>query len=130
MTGRHADRSRPPKARRLLARRQRSCGQWRPFYLPLQCWMEILKAIILLGGIPYLGPTSVFIEKNILFQGRFIAVWSAIRGQRRLAMKTLFQFAAAAAVQRLGAAILFSAALTASVAGAHAEPLVTAEWLN
>src|SRR5690242_20342039 len=55
---------------------------------------------------------------------------SGILGKRMQVMKTLFQFRPAAAVRRLGAAILFSAALAASVAGAHAEPLVTAEWLN
>lgn len=33
-------------------------------------------------------------------------------------------------MRRHGAAILFSVGLAASVAGAHAEPLVTAEWLN
>jgi hypothetical protein len=33
-------------------------------------------------------------------------------------------------LRRLGAAILFGTALAASVAGAHAEPLVTVEWLN
>jgi thiosulfate/3-mercaptopyruvate sulfurtransferase len=46
------------------------------------------------------------------------------------AMKTFFQFRPSGALRRLGAAILFSASLAASVAGAHAEPLVTAEWLN
>ena len=45
-------------------------------------------------------------------------------------MKISFQFRPAAAVRRHGAAILFSVGLAASVAGAHAEPLVTAEWLN
>jgi thiosulfate/3-mercaptopyruvate sulfurtransferase len=45
-------------------------------------------------------------------------------------MKTFFRLRPAAAVRRLGAAILFSAALAASVAAAHAEPLVTAEWLS
>src|SRR5215470_4177573 len=45
-------------------------------------------------------------------------------------MKALFQFRPAAAMRRLGAAILYSAALAASVAGAHAEPLVTTEWLS
>jgi len=45
-------------------------------------------------------------------------------------MKTFFRLCPAAAVRRLGAAILFSAALAASVAAAHAEPLVTAEWLS
>src|SRR5215475_6326062 len=34
------------------------------------------------------------------------------------------------ALRQLGAAVLFSAAFAASVAGAHAEPLVTVEWLN
>ena len=45
-------------------------------------------------------------------------------------MKTFFRLRPAAAVRRLGAAILFSAALAASVAAAHAEPLVTTEWLS
>src|SRR5689334_2829373 len=45
-------------------------------------------------------------------------------------MKMLFRFRAAIAVRRLGAAILFSAAMAASVAGAHAEPLVTTQWLS
>ena len=33
-------------------------------------------------------------------------------------------------MRRIAATLFFSAALAASVAGAHAEPLVTAEWLN
>ncbi|MGB6997668.1 MAG: rhodanese-like domain-containing protein, partial [Pseudolabrys sp.] len=45
-------------------------------------------------------------------------------------MKIFFRLRPAAAVRRLGAAILFSAALAASVATAHAEPLVTAGWLS
>ena len=45
-------------------------------------------------------------------------------------MKTLSRFNPAYAVRRLGAALLFSAALAASVAGVHAEPLVTAQWLD
>jgi len=45
-------------------------------------------------------------------------------------MKTSFQFHPLQAVRRLGAAMLFSAALAVSVAGAHAEPLVTVQWLN
>ncbi|MFZ0174763.1 MAG: rhodanese-like domain-containing protein, partial [Pseudolabrys sp.] len=45
-------------------------------------------------------------------------------------MKIFFRLRPAAAVRRLGAAILFSAALAASVAAAHAEPLVTAGWLS
>src|SRR5262245_7408067 len=45
-------------------------------------------------------------------------------------MKTLFRFRLSDALRRLGAAILFSAALAASVAGAHAEPLVSEQWLN
>src|SRR5215470_4812707 len=45
-------------------------------------------------------------------------------------MNVLFQFHPVAAARRLGAAMLFSAALAASVAGAHAAPLVTAEWLS
>jgi thiosulfate/3-mercaptopyruvate sulfurtransferase len=46
------------------------------------------------------------------------------------AMKTLFGFRTAAAARRLGAAILFSAAMAVSVAGAHAEPLVSVQWLT
>jgi thiosulfate/3-mercaptopyruvate sulfurtransferase len=45
-------------------------------------------------------------------------------------MKTSIRFSPRRTLRRLGAAILFSAALAASVAGAHAEPLVSAEWLN
>src|SRR6185437_12494285 len=45
-------------------------------------------------------------------------------------MKIFSRLRPAAAARRLGAAILFSAALAASVAAAHAEPLVTAEWLS
>ena len=44
-------------------------------------------------------------------------------------MKILFGFRFTTVVRRLGAAILFSAAMAASVAGAHAEPLVTTQWL-
>ena len=33
-------------------------------------------------------------------------------------------------MRRLGAAMLFSAAMAVSVAGAHADPLVTPQWLN
>jgi len=45
-------------------------------------------------------------------------------------MKTFIRFSPCETLRRVGAAILFSAALGASVAGAHAEPLVTAQWLN
>jgi len=45
-------------------------------------------------------------------------------------MKTLFQFHPLQAARRLGAAMAFSAALAVSVAGAHAEPLVSVQWLN
>src|SRR5262250_1684298 len=45
-------------------------------------------------------------------------------------MQALFQFRPGAAMRRIAATLFFSAALAASVAGAHAEPLVTAEWLN
>jgi len=45
-------------------------------------------------------------------------------------MKAFFRFRPAKAVRRLGAAILFSAALAASVAAAHAEPLVSVAWLS
>ena len=45
-------------------------------------------------------------------------------------MKTSFRFSPANAVRRLGAALLFSATLAVSVAGAHAEPLVTVQWLS
>ncbi|HKS86911.1 MAG TPA: sulfurtransferase [Pseudolabrys sp.] len=45
-------------------------------------------------------------------------------------MKTLSRFRPLAALRRLGAAMLFSAAMAVSVAGAHADPLVTPQWLN
>jgi len=45
-------------------------------------------------------------------------------------MKKLFRFSAPRALRRLGAAMLFSAALAASTAGVHAEPLVSVQWLN
>ena len=45
-------------------------------------------------------------------------------------MKTLFRFSTARVLRRLGAAMLFSAALAASAAGVHAEPLVSVQWLN
>src|SRR5215813_6321665 len=45
-------------------------------------------------------------------------------------MKTSFRFRYSDVVRRLSAVILFSAAFVVSVAGVHAEPLVTAEWLN
>src|SRR6185295_14179906 len=46
-------------------------------------------------------------------------------------MKTSVRFNPLKAIRRLGAAMLFSAAMAASVAGAHAaEPLVTPQWLN
>src|SRR6478735_811046 len=47
---------------------------------------------------------------------------------RTRVMKTFIRFSPG--LRRLGAAILFSAAMAASVAGAHADPLVSAEWLN
>jgi rhodanese-related sulfurtransferase len=72
----------------------------------------------------------VFIENNILFQGQSVAAEKRLSKQRLHAMKTFFQLRLAAAVRRLGAAILFSVALAASVAAAHAEPLVTTEWLS
>ena len=46
------------------------------------------------------------------------------------AMKTSFLLDPVQTVRRLAAAMLFSAAMAASVAAAHAEPLVTAQWLN
>jgi len=46
------------------------------------------------------------------------------------AMKKLFRLSAARNLRRLGAAMLFSAALAATAAGVHAEPLVTVQWLN
>src|SRR5262249_25000003 len=49
---------------------------------------------------------------------------------RTSVMKTFIGFSPCKTLPRVGAAILFSAALAASVAGAHAEPLVTSEWLN
>lgn len=45
-------------------------------------------------------------------------------------MKTSIRFNPLHAIRRLGAAMLFSAAIAVSVAGAHAEPLVTVQWLN
>jgi thiosulfate/3-mercaptopyruvate sulfurtransferase len=45
-------------------------------------------------------------------------------------MKTLVRINPFQAVRRLGAAMLFSAAMAVSVAGAHADPLVTPKWLN
>jgi len=45
-------------------------------------------------------------------------------------MKTLFRLKTTRALRRLGAAMLFSAALAASAAGVHAEPLVSVQWLN
>src|SRR4029078_4329999 len=45
-------------------------------------------------------------------------------------MKTLVRINPFNAVRRLGAALLFSAAMAVSVAGAHADPLVTPKWLN
>src|SRR5690349_17985621 len=45
-------------------------------------------------------------------------------------MKTSVRFNPLKVIRRLGTAMLFSAAMAASVAGAHAEPLVTPQWLN
>jgi len=45
-------------------------------------------------------------------------------------MKTSVRFNFFTAMRRLGAAMLFSAAMAVSVAGAHADPLVTPQWLN
>jgi thiosulfate/3-mercaptopyruvate sulfurtransferase len=45
-------------------------------------------------------------------------------------MKTSVRFSPISAIRRLGAAMLFSAAMAVSVAGAHAGPLVSAQWLN
>jgi thiosulfate/3-mercaptopyruvate sulfurtransferase len=46
-------------------------------------------------------------------------------------MKTSVRFNPLKAIRRLGAAVLFSAAFAASVAGAHAaEPVVTPQWLS
>src|SRR6476619_3285518 len=45
-------------------------------------------------------------------------------------MKTVVRFNPFTAVRRLGAAMLFSAAMAVSVAGAHADPLVTPHWIN
>src|SRR5689334_17184383 len=45
-------------------------------------------------------------------------------------MKTFIRFSPGRTLRRLGAAILFSAAMAASVTGAHADPLVSVEWLN
>src|SRR4029079_6174489 len=45
-------------------------------------------------------------------------------------MNPVVRFTPSTAVRRLGAAMLFSAAMAVSVAGAHADPLVTPQWLN
>lgn len=45
-------------------------------------------------------------------------------------MKTSVRFNPFTSIRRLGAAMLFSAAIAVSVAGAHADPLVTPKWLN
>jgi thiosulfate/3-mercaptopyruvate sulfurtransferase len=45
-------------------------------------------------------------------------------------MRKIFASRHISALRRLGAAMLFSAMLAASAAGAHAEPLVSPEWLN
>ncbi|HEY7231454.1 MAG TPA: sulfurtransferase [Pseudolabrys sp.] len=45
-------------------------------------------------------------------------------------MKISGRFSPISAIRRLGAAMLFSATMAVSVAGAHAEPLVSAQWLN
>jgi thiosulfate/3-mercaptopyruvate sulfurtransferase len=45
-------------------------------------------------------------------------------------MRKIFAFHPIVVLRRLGAAMLVSAALAASVAGAHAEPLVSPQWLN
>ncbi len=45
-------------------------------------------------------------------------------------MKTSFSFNPVQVARRLGAAMLLSAAMAVSVAGAHAEPLVTPQWLS
>jgi thiosulfate/3-mercaptopyruvate sulfurtransferase len=45
-------------------------------------------------------------------------------------MKTPVRFNPFTTMRRLGAAMLFSAAMAVSVAGAHADPLVTPQWLN
>ena len=45
-------------------------------------------------------------------------------------MTKIFPAHISAALRRLGAAMVFSAALAASAAGAHAEPLISPAWLN
>lgn len=45
-------------------------------------------------------------------------------------MRTIFQFRPLHALRRLGAAMLFSAALAAASAAAHAAPLVSVQWLD
>ena len=45
-------------------------------------------------------------------------------------MKTQVRFKPFDVIRRLGAVMLFSAAMAVSVAGAHAAPLVTPQWLN
>src|SRR6185503_14547723 len=49
---------------------------------------------------------------------------------RSCVMKTPVRFNPFTTMRRLGAAMLFSAAMAVSVAGAHADPLVTPQWLN
>jgi thiosulfate/3-mercaptopyruvate sulfurtransferase len=48
----------------------------------------------------------------------------------KTSLKTSFRLNPIQVIRRLGAAMLFSAAMAVSVAGAHAEPLVTVHWLN
>ena len=45
-------------------------------------------------------------------------------------MRTLVRINPFNVIRQLGAAMLFSAAMAVSVAGAHADPLVTPKWLN
>src|SRR6478672_8546689 len=78
----------------------------------------------------------LFVSYICLYREQY-SISRAICRRREAAFQTttarhenIFRLRPAAAVRRLGAAILFSAALAASVAAAHAEPLVTAEWLS
>jgi thiosulfate/3-mercaptopyruvate sulfurtransferase len=55
---------------------------------------------------------------------------TGISNVRARAMKTSFHINPRQAARRLGAAMLFGAVMAVSVTGAHAEPLVSAQWLN
>src|SRR6478736_7094484 len=71
--------------------------------------------------------TCLYREKYSISRTIYCRVQRFFNPQTRV-MKTFIRFSPG--LRRLGAAILFSAAMAASVAGAHADPLVSAEWLN